>query len=214
MSRRFVIVVPSKTYALSLANLQSKFVKPALFDGPGFARADPRAPGRDGLGDLLQAREGRRFTVAAARSSVICRARLEPRQMNLQHEFDVPASPQATLKLLLDAQRVVSCMPGATLVDVTGDGTWKTTMAVKLGPVGMDFVNDVRVVENDVEAGTVRLAAKARDKRGKGGADASVDARLIPTDGGTRVTMNAEVKVSGHAAQLGRPSVIQDVSTR
>ena len=134
--------------------------------------------------------------------------------MNLQHEFDVPASPQATLKLLLDAQRVVSCMPGATLVDVTGDGTWKTTMAVKLGPVGMDFVNDVRVVENDVEAGTVRLGVKARDKRGKGGADASVDARLIPTDGGTRVTMNAEVKFSGQAAQLGRPSVIQDVSTR
>jgi carbon monoxide dehydrogenase subunit G len=135
--------------------------------------------------------------------------------MNLQHEFDVPASPQATLELLLDAQRVVSCMPGATLVDVTGDGTWKTTMAVKLGPVGMDFVNEVRIVENDAAAGAVRLGVKGRDKRGKGGADATVDARLIPTDdGGTRVTMTADVKFSGQAAQLGRPSVIQDVSAR
>jgi len=135
--------------------------------------------------------------------------------MNLQHEFDVPASPQATLELLLDAQRVVSCMPGATLVDVTGDGTWKTTMAVKVGPVGMDFANEVRVVENDAVAGTVRLGVKGRDKRGKGGADATVDARLIPTDaGGTRVTMTADVRFSGQAAQLGRPSVIQDVSAR
>lgn len=135
--------------------------------------------------------------------------------MKLQHEFDVPASPQATLELLLDAGRVVPCMPGATLVEVAGDGTWKTTMAVKLGPVGMDFLNDVRVVENDTAAGTVRLGVKGRDKRGKGGADASVDALLVAIDGGgTRVTMNADVKFSGQAAQLGRPSVIQDVSTR
>jgi len=135
--------------------------------------------------------------------------------MNLQHEFDVPASPQATLDLLLDAERVVPCMPGATLVEVAADGTWKTTMAVKLGPVGMDFLNDVRVIENDPAAGTVRLGVKGRDKRGKGGADASVDARLVGSDdGGTRVTMNADVKFSGQAAQLGRPSVIQDISAR
>jgi carbon monoxide dehydrogenase subunit G len=135
--------------------------------------------------------------------------------LNLQHEFDVPASPQATLELLLDPARVVPCIPGATLVEVAGDGTWKTTMAVKLGPVGMDFLNDVRVVENDTEAGTVRLEVKGRDTRGKGGADASVAARLIAVDGGgTRVTMDADVKFSGQAAQLGRPSVIQDVSAR
>jgi carbon monoxide dehydrogenase subunit G len=135
--------------------------------------------------------------------------------LNLQHEFDVPASPQATLELLLDPARVVPCIPGATLVEVAGDGTWKTTMEVRLGPVGMDFRNDVRVVENDTGAGTVRLGVKGRDTRGRGGADASVDARLTAIDGGgTRVTMSADVKFSGQAAQLGRPSVIQDVSTR
>jgi carbon monoxide dehydrogenase subunit G len=135
--------------------------------------------------------------------------------MNLQHEFDVPASPEATLELLLDAERVVPCMPGATLVEVADDGTWKTTMAVKLGPVAMDFLNDVQVIENDPAAGTVRLGVKGRDRRGKGGADASVDARLIAIDGGgTRVTMNTDVRFSGQAAQLGRPSVIQDISMR
>ena len=134
--------------------------------------------------------------------------------MNLQHEFDVPASPQATLELLLDADRVVPCMPGATLVEVAGD-TWKTTMSVKLGPVGMDFLNDVRIVEQDPASGRARLAVKGRDTRGRGGAEASVDTRLIAVDGGgTRVTMNADVKFSGQAAQLGRPSVIQDISTR
>ncbi len=135
--------------------------------------------------------------------------------MKLQHEFDVPASPASTLELLLDAERVVSCMPGATLVEILDDGTWKTTMAVKLGPVGMDFLNDVRVVDQDNAAGTVRLAVRGRDKRGRGGVYAAVDAQLQDTEGGgTRVRMDTDVKFSGQAAQLGRPALIKDVSTR
>jgi uncharacterized protein len=134
--------------------------------------------------------------------------------MNLQHEFDVPGSPQATLDLLLDAERVVPCLPGASLVEVTDDGTWKTTMTVKLGPVVMEFANDVRIVENDAATGKVRLDLSGREKRGRGSAVASVDAHLLPHDGGTRVTMDSDVRFSGQAAQLGRPSVIQGVSTR
>ena len=135
--------------------------------------------------------------------------------MKLQHEFEVPASPDETLALLLDPERVVACMPGATLVEVVDDGTWKTAMAVKIGPVGMDFLNDVSVVEQDNAAGTVRLSVRGRDKRGRGGVYAGVDAQLDGTDsGGTRVTMETNVTFSGQAAQLGRPTVIHDVSTR
>jgi hypothetical protein len=134
--------------------------------------------------------------------------------MNLQHEFDVPESPQATLELLLNAERVVPCLPGASLVEVTGDGTWKTTMTVKLGPIAMEFANDVRVVEHDAATGKVRLDLNGREKRGRGSAVATVDAQLVPHEGGTRVTMTSDVRFSGQAAQLGRPSVIEDISTR
>ncbi|MCP9484981.1 MAG: SRPBCC family protein [Gaiellaceae bacterium MAG52_C11] len=135
--------------------------------------------------------------------------------MKLQHEFEVPASPSETMELLLDAERVVPCLPGAALVEVTDDGTWKTTMAVKLGPVGLDFLNDVRIVDQDDAAGVVRLAVKGRDKRGRGGADATVDARMVDrSGGGTKVTLDSDIRFSGQAAQLGRPSVIQDVSSR
>lgn len=135
--------------------------------------------------------------------------------MKLLHEFEVPASPTETMQLLLDAERVVPCLPGAALVEVVDDGTWKTTMSVKLGPVGLDFLNEVRIVEQDDAAGTVRLAVKGRDKRGKGGADATVDARMVAHDGGgTSVTLDSDIRFSGQAAQLGRPSVIQDVSSR
>ena len=135
--------------------------------------------------------------------------------MKLQHEFEVSASPATTLEFLLDPDSVVSCMPGATLVEVAVDGTWKTTMAVKLGPIGMDFLNDVQITEQDAAEGTVRLSVTGRDKRGKGRADASVDARISGgEDGVTKVSMDTDVRFSGQAAQLGRPAVIEDVSSR
>jgi carbon monoxide dehydrogenase subunit G len=135
--------------------------------------------------------------------------------VQLQHEFEVPASPAETLALLLDPGRVVSCIPGAELVEITPDGVWKTTMAVKLGPVGMDFQNDVRILEQRDDGGAVKLAVQSRDRRGKGGAEASVDATLsAAAGGGTRVAMATDVSFSGQAAQLGRPSVVADVSKR
>ena len=134
--------------------------------------------------------------------------------MKLHHDFEVGASPAETLALLLDPERVVGCMPGAELVEVAADGTWRTTMSVKLGPVGMEFRNDVRIDELDKAAGRVRLSVKGRDRRGKGGADAAIDATIAPSGSGTAVAMETDVRFSGQAAQLGRPSVIEDVSRR
>ena len=134
--------------------------------------------------------------------------------MKLHHEFAVPASPDRTLELLLDPARAVACMPGASLVEVTDAGTWKTSLAVKIGPVTMDFATDVRIAAFDEETHTARLAISGRDKRGKGGAEASIDAAIDAVDGATRVAMDTDVHFSGQAAQLGRPSVIQDVSRK
>jgi carbon monoxide dehydrogenase subunit G len=135
--------------------------------------------------------------------------------VKLTHAFDVPASPQATLALLLDPERVVPCLPGAALTEVVDERTWKTTMKVKLGPVGMDFVNDVQLTEVDEAAGRVRMQVRGRDTKGKGSADASVESTMSPMEGGgTRVEVVSDVRFSGPAAQLGRPSIVQDVSNR
>jgi len=134
--------------------------------------------------------------------------------VKLEHAFEVPASPEATLRLLVDAERVVPCMPGAELTEVVDDRHWKARMTVKLGPVGMDFLNDVTLVEVDEANGHVKMEATGRDTRGKGGANATIDASVVGTEGGTRVQMATDVHFSGQAAQLGRPSVVQDVSSK
>lgn len=133
--------------------------------------------------------------------------------MKLEHSFDVPASPEETLALLLDAERVIPCMPGASLTQVVDDRNWKASMGVKLGPVGMQFLVDVALLDRDDAAYSVRLGVSGRDTRGKGGADGTVDSVLSPAaGGGTRVEMVTDLRFSGQVAQLGRPGVVQGVS--
>jgi carbon monoxide dehydrogenase subunit G len=134
--------------------------------------------------------------------------------VKLSHAFEVPASPAATLRVLLDPERVVPCMPGAQLTEAVDERTWKSTMSVRLGPVGMDFTNLVRLVEVDEAAGRVRMEASGRESRGKGAAQADILAALDPIDAGTRVEITMDLRFSGQAAQLGRPNVVQDISSR
>lgn len=135
--------------------------------------------------------------------------------MKLEHSFEVPASPQATLDLMLDAERVVPCMPGAQLKEVVDDSTWKAAMGVKLGPVAMQFLVDVKLLERDDSSHRVTLGVSGRDTRGKGGAEGTVVSDLTALDGGgTRVDMATDLRFSGQVAQLGRPGVVQDVSNK
>ena len=134
--------------------------------------------------------------------------------MKLEHRFEVPATPEQTMALLLDAERVVPCMPGATLTEVVDDSTWKAKMGVKLGPVGMQFLVDVKLLDRDDSAHTVRLGLSGRDTRGKGGAEGTVVSVLSAAGTGTDVAMSTDLRFSGQVAQLGRPGVVQDVSNK
>ena len=134
--------------------------------------------------------------------------------MIIENTFEVPGTPEQTLKLLLDAERVVPCMPGAELVELVDDRNWRAKMRVRLGPVGMDFDNKIELVEIDEANGVVKMNVSGRDTRGKGGADGTVEARFAAIDSGTRVAMTTDLRFSGQAAQLGRPNVVQDVASK
>ena len=134
--------------------------------------------------------------------------------MIIENSFEVPGTPKQTLDLLLDAERVVPCMPGAELVEMVDARNWRAKIRVRLGPVGMDFDNKIELVEIDEANGVVKMNVSGRDTRGKGGADGTVEARFAESNGGTRVDMTTDLRFSGQAAQLGRPNVVQDVASK
>ena len=97
-------------------------------------------------------------------------------------------------------------MPGAELTDVVDDRNWKGTVHAKFGPVSMSFAGTVTIQERDDAAHRVVLKAKGMEQKGKGAADASVTSWLEPAEepGSTTVKMQADITLTGAAAQMSR----------
>jgi uncharacterized protein len=133
--------------------------------------------------------------------------------VKLENEFFVQASPEQAWALLTDVPRVIPCMPGAELTEVVDETTFKATMKVKLGPISLSFATDVELAETDDAARRVRMSANAREQRGRGGGQATIESTLAARDGGTLVTIVTDMALTGAVAQYGR-GIVQDVSSQ
>jgi uncharacterized protein len=133
--------------------------------------------------------------------------------MRLENTFQVPASPEAAWELLMDVPRVIPCMPGAKLDETVDDANWKATMQVKLGPISLSFATDVKREEADEAARRSKLSARARETRGRGAAQATIESSLAAIDGGTKVDLVTDLSLTGAVAQYGR-GIVQDVSSQ
>jgi hypothetical protein len=131
--------------------------------------------------------------------------------VRLENSFEVPAPRKAAWDLLMDVPRVVPCMPGAELEETVGEDAWKAKLSVKLGPISLTFATDVTRQAADEAVGQVTLNAKARELRGRGGAQAAIQSSLTEIEGGTRIDIVTDLTLSGPVAQYGR-GIVQDVS--
>lgn len=127
--------------------------------------------------------------------------------MRIENAFEVPAAPDTAWALLTDVPRVVPCMPGAELERTVDESTWEVLQRVKLGPISLQFRSEVKRTEmNETNRRTV-LRVDAKEVRGRGGAEATIESSLDPVEGGTRVTLVTELSLRGSVAQYGRPVV-------
>jgi carbon monoxide dehydrogenase subunit G len=133
--------------------------------------------------------------------------------VRLENSFEVAAPVDAAWRLLNDVPEVVPCMPGAELVEVTGENAWKARLHVKLGPIALQFLTDVTREHMDEAAGRVVLATNAREAKGRGSAEATIESTLAAVAGGTRVDIATELTLRGAVAQYGR-GVVADVASR
>jgi carbon monoxide dehydrogenase subunit G len=133
--------------------------------------------------------------------------------VRIENSFDVAATPEAAWALLMDVPRVIPCMPGAELVETVDEESWKARMRVKLGPISLAFLTDVKRDEVDEAARRVKLAASAREERGRGAASATIESSLSANGGTTTVSTVTELTLTGAVAQYGR-GLVQDVSAQ
>jgi carbon monoxide dehydrogenase subunit G len=132
--------------------------------------------------------------------------------MQLEHNFVVAAPVERAWEVLLDLERIVPCMPGATLTSHEGE-EFTGTVRVKLGPVVMTFAGRGRFLERDAAAHRIVIEASGRDTKGAGSASAKINATLQPDGDATAVAVLTDLTITGRMAQFGRGMIV-DVSRR
>jgi uncharacterized protein len=138
----------------------------------------------------------------------------DEQQVKLEDSFEVSAPVERVWDFMLDLERVTPCMPGAELIELPDERTWKGKVKIKLGAVSLSYATTAVIAEQDDQARRVVIEASGRETRGKGTAKATIESRLEPgADGTTRVVMSTDLTISGAVAQYGR-GMIADVSKR
>jgi len=131
--------------------------------------------------------------------------------MKLKNEVIVPAPLEQTWPLLLDVPRMVRALPGATVEPDGAEGVYRGALKVRLGPVAMEYAGVARLEDVDEDEHVATFRIEGRERRGHGGATATITNRLLPAEGGTRLIVETDLSVTGRAAQFGR-GLMEDVA--
>ncbi|MGH3257984.1 MAG: SRPBCC family protein [Streptosporangiaceae bacterium] len=132
--------------------------------------------------------------------------------MLITNEFEVAEPVDQVWQFFQNIPQVAACLPGAQLTEDLGDDKYKGTVAVRMGPVRLQFAGIADITERDEPAKRLVVHASGADEKGRGQANMVVTATLARTNRGTtKVGVVQDLQLSGAAAQYGR-GMIGDVS--
>ena len=132
--------------------------------------------------------------------------------MLISNEFEVAQPVDRVWRFFDDIPQVAACLPGTELTSDLGDDQYEGQVAVRMGPVKLQFAGKARITERDDAAKRIVVDASGAEVRGRGQASMVVTARLAPSGrGGTTVAVSQDLQLSGAAAQYGR-GMISDVT--
>jgi carbon monoxide dehydrogenase subunit G len=126
-------------------------------------------------------------------------------------DFEVAEPVDKVWKFFDNIPQVASCLPGAELTKDLGDDKFEGRVAIRMGPVRMQFVGTADITERDDAAKRIVVHAAGADEKGRGQAAMIVGATLSAKGRGTKVAVTQDLQLSGAAAQYGR-GMISDVS--
>jgi carbon monoxide dehydrogenase subunit G len=131
--------------------------------------------------------------------------------MIITSDFEVAQPVDTVWRFFDDIPQVASCLPGAELTKDLGDNKYEGRVAIRMGPVRLQFTGTADITERDEAAKRIVVHAAGADEKGRGQAAMVVGATLSAKGRGTKVAVTQDLQLSGAAAQYGR-GMISDFS--
>ncbi len=136
--------------------------------------------------------------------------------IEIEKSFEVPQPVDEVWSFLTDPERIVECLPGATLLEAVDERTYRGEIGLKLGPIGTRFLGEIRFDELDAGRHHMKMTGEGRDRRGSGNVRMTMLSQLQSVEeegvGGTRIWVSQSIALTGRLASFGRGGVIQSVS--
>ena len=115
--------------------------------------------------------------------------------MIITSDFEVAQPVGRVWRFFDDIPAVATCLPGAKLTRDLGGDSYEGGVAIRMGPVRLQFTGIADIKERDEPAKRIVVYAAGADEKGRG----------------TKVAVTQDLQLSGAAAQYGR-GMISDFS--
>ena len=132
--------------------------------------------------------------------------------MLIKNDFEVAAPVGKVWDFFGNIPQVATCLPGTQLTEDLGDDKYKGQVAIRMGPVRLQFAGRANITERDEAAHKIVVDASGAEAKGRGQASMVVTATLAQAGRGTRISVTQDLQLAGAAAQYGR-GMITDVSS-
>jgi len=131
--------------------------------------------------------------------------------VTLSRVIDVPVSMEALWRTLQDIETIARCLPGASLEQVSPDGTVNGAFQVAIGPMNARFGGAARVAF-DQQTHRGEVSGHGDDPISRSRADGTICfAALATGDSASRLSLDLTYRLGGPLVQFGRPTVVAGV---
>ncbi|MEA2301601.1 MAG: uncharacterized protein QOE44_2136 [Solirubrobacteraceae bacterium] len=133
--------------------------------------------------------------------------------MKLENSFSVRAPIDVVWAALLDIERVAPCVPGARLLERTGDDAFGLELEVGLDGASASYRAEAAIVDHEAADRRVLLSVTGTEADGDGGAEARIVLTLAQAGELTEGHLSGELALTGEAAGVDA-GVIHGASER
>ena len=133
--------------------------------------------------------------------------------MELENHCLVPANRETTWDLITDIPRASQAVPGLQNMTQESENRYVGAIQVRVGPIRINLVGSVQVLEQDREKGEVALLVEAGDRRVGGSVRTHLKILLNPQgEAQTELIIHSDTTFMGKLGQLGQPIIRRKAS--
>jgi carbon monoxide dehydrogenase subunit G len=124
--------------------------------------------------------------------------------IELEEVFQVAAPIDEVWKFLMDPERMIVCLPGASVSEIIDESQFVGTVKLKIGAITAKYDGTITYTTADQSQYLCVMLAEAKEKGG-GTVSGTITSRLVQLDGGVvEATVESCVDMTGRVVQVGR----------